>query len=168
MAKGVETRRRILDAARELIHVRSYNGVGVLQICAQAGVKKGSFYYFFSSKQALAFDMLDAMWEAETERVLAPAYESATPPLQRIARHATLRRDVSVSEQDAFGSVLGCPFGALATEMSGDDNAIRDRAAGFTDQIRARLFETLDDAGEEADLRGMSLDVAANALSSWP
>ena len=30
MAKGADTRRRILDGARELIHAHSYNAVGVL------------------------------------------------------------------------------------------------------------------------------------------
>jgi TetR/AcrR family transcriptional regulator, transcriptional repressor for nem operon len=111
MARGDETRARILEGARELIHTRSYNAVGVLQICSHAGVKKGSFYYFFPSKQALAFEMLGAMWEAETRDVLAPAYDSDLPPLERIARHALLRHDASAREQEAVGAVRGCPFG---------------------------------------------------------
>ena len=44
MAKGADPRRRILQGARELIHARSYNAVGVLQICTRAKVKKGDVH----------------------------------------------------------------------------------------------------------------------------
>jgi len=53
MNAQLDTYDRILLAARELIHARSYAEVGVAAICDQAQVKKGSFYHFFPSKQAL-------------------------------------------------------------------------------------------------------------------
>jgi AcrR family transcriptional regulator len=45
---GPET--RLLAAARELFSLRGYAGVGIEDICRQAGVAKGSFYRHFSSK----------------------------------------------------------------------------------------------------------------------
>ena len=54
-----DTRQRIIAGARDLIYSRSYAAVGVAEICQQAAVNKGSFYYFFPSKQALSLAVID-------------------------------------------------------------------------------------------------------------
>ena len=59
MHTDMDTQKRILDSASELIHARSYADVGVSAICEHAGVKKGSFYHFFRSKQELTLTVLD-------------------------------------------------------------------------------------------------------------
>jgi AcrR family transcriptional regulator len=41
---------RIVDTARELFARRGYAGVGIEDICRQAGLAKGSFYRYFASK----------------------------------------------------------------------------------------------------------------------
>ena len=41
---------RLLAAARQLFSLRGYAGVGIEDICRQAGLAKGSFYRHFSSK----------------------------------------------------------------------------------------------------------------------
>jgi len=51
--KGEETRDRILAAATELIHQRGYKATGVAEIVAASGVPKGSFYFYFASKEEL-------------------------------------------------------------------------------------------------------------------
>jgi TetR/AcrR family transcriptional repressor of nem operon len=46
----------------------------VAEICAAADVPKGSFYYFFPSKQALALEVVNEHWSwqrAEWTRMLA-------------------------------------------------------------------------------------------------
>ena len=45
---------RLMDAVLELIWTGSYGQTTIDQICEKAGVKKGSFYYFFHSKADLA------------------------------------------------------------------------------------------------------------------
>ncbi|MEW1590357.1 helix-turn-helix domain-containing protein, partial [Micromonospora vinacea] len=54
MGRTSDAKNKILDAAATLIEQRGYTALGVAEICAAAGVPKGSFYYFFESKQALA------------------------------------------------------------------------------------------------------------------
>ena len=120
MAKGADTRRRILDSARDLFHARSYHDVGVQQICLQAGVQKGSFYYFFASKQGLALEVLDGMWLEEERQVLAVAYAAGLAPLARIARHAELRHDVSAAERAP--RTPPSDRGGLAPEPAADAN----------------------------------------------
>ena len=53
------TKEKILQSANDLIWQSSYGAVSVDDICATAGVKKGSFYYYFSSKAELAITVMD-------------------------------------------------------------------------------------------------------------
>ena len=43
-----DTRERLLKTASDLIWSNSYHATGVDRICAESGVKKGSFYHFFA------------------------------------------------------------------------------------------------------------------------
>lgn len=49
----VETRRRLLDAAREVITKVGYHGATLDEIAATAGFTKGALYWHFPNKQAL-------------------------------------------------------------------------------------------------------------------
>jgi TetR/AcrR family transcriptional regulator, transcriptional repressor for nem operon len=56
--KGEETRDRILAAATELIHKRGFKETGLSDILAASGVPKGSFYFYFKSKEDLGRELL--------------------------------------------------------------------------------------------------------------
>lgn len=48
------TKTKLIETATDLIWRDSYGSVSVDDICAQTGVKKGSFYHYFPSKAHLA------------------------------------------------------------------------------------------------------------------
>ena len=50
---------KILDALQELLDDRDIQSVSVSEIAQKAGIGKGSFYYYFPSKDAI----LDALIE---------------------------------------------------------------------------------------------------------
>ncbi|MDP9291545.1 MAG: TetR/AcrR family transcriptional regulator, partial [Verrucomicrobiota bacterium] len=62
MPRKSDARARLLDAALSLVWENSYGATSVDAICERAGVRKGSFYYFFRSKSELAVAALDADW----------------------------------------------------------------------------------------------------------
>ncbi|MEW6160082.1 MAG: TetR/AcrR family transcriptional regulator, partial [Verrucomicrobiota bacterium] len=62
MGRVSDAKERLMDAVRELIWTGSYGSTTIDQICDKAGVKKGSFYYFFDSKADLAVVALDEDW----------------------------------------------------------------------------------------------------------
>lgn len=62
-----ERRRRILDAARQLILHYGYDKTTVSDIAREAGVSKGAIYLHFSSKEAL----LDALIEHDMQQYTA-------------------------------------------------------------------------------------------------
>ena len=57
--ESVDTRDRLIDGAAVLLHTQAYRGVGVKALCEAAGVRKGSFYHFFASKEDLTLAALD-------------------------------------------------------------------------------------------------------------
>ena len=54
------TRQALLDAASSLWREKGYDAVAVSEICARAGVSKGTFFYHFPAKEHLLVDLVAA------------------------------------------------------------------------------------------------------------
>ncbi len=162
-----DTRKRLLEGATELMTARSYQAVGVQAICDRAGVRKGSFYHFFSSKQALTLAAIDALWQWFRDRVLEPALAADRPPLERIERLFESIAEVQAARRSPEGGVAGCPFGNLALEMSTQDEAIRARLETVFAETEARLAATLAEARDTGALPGLDPAAAARALFAY-
>lgn len=54
------TRQALLDAASALWREKGYDAVAVSEICARAGVSKGTFFYHFPAKEHLLVDLVAA------------------------------------------------------------------------------------------------------------
>ena len=52
-AKGLETRRRLLDAAEEVFAELGFYDASIVKITEAAGVAQGTFYQYFASKQEI-------------------------------------------------------------------------------------------------------------------
>jgi TetR/AcrR family transcriptional repressor of nem operon len=85
MGRTSDAGERILAAARSLIEMRGYSALGVAEICKAAGVPKGSFYYFYESKEALVLAVIDEHW-ANQERSWRQILSGEAEPLQRLRR----------------------------------------------------------------------------------
>jgi TetR/AcrR family transcriptional repressor of nem operon len=123
MPRTSTARARLIDSACRLMHASTYATVSVDDICHDAGVRKGSFYYLFPSKRDLALAAIDEHWARARSGVHEPAFAPEVEPLQRVVRFF-----LRAAEQQRGTIVNGCPFGNLAIELSTQDAAIRDRA----------------------------------------
>jgi TetR/AcrR family transcriptional repressor of nem operon len=164
--RDTTTRDRLITSAAQVLHERSYGSVGVDELCEHAGVRKGSFYYFFASKRDLALAVLEAQWDGFERQALRPARE-AERPLDRIAMVfdyavATLER-----ARKTTGCVLGCPFGNLAVELSNIEPEIRVKIAEIFGRL-ARFFEdALGAAVVAGDIGEIDVPRAASALVAY-
>jgi len=159
MGRTSDARQRLVEAATHLIHTRGYNAVGVNELCAEAGVKKGSFYHFFPSKAALVGAMLDA----HVAELRAWATERPEPtPLQRLVGFIDAARAGYLSAEPGTTRVLGCPIGNLAAEMSTQDEQIRLAVARCYGEVAALIGAMLEQAVEAGQLA--PCDTAAKAM----
>lgn len=124
------TRDRIVKTAIGLFHMRSFEAVGVAEICAAAEINKGSFYHFFESKEALVLAVIDALWEGGGSMFRAVLVDDTqTAPLDRIVNFfdGIDRKAKEMTLQ--CGRFPGCPIGNLVAEMSTQSEAVRQRLA---------------------------------------
>ncbi len=167
MAQAHDTKQRLLDSAQKLFYARSYEDVGVQEICQAAGVKKGSFYHFFPSKRDLTLAMLDESWKAFRETVLPEVFAPDIPPLKRIERllETQYRHHKSVKEET--GQVLGCPYGNLAGELSTQDEVIRERVVRIFRDLQVPIEAALDQAIAAGDLTKLDSRATASAMVAY-
>jgi TetR/AcrR family transcriptional repressor of nem operon len=126
MGRTSDAREKLLSAGRELLARRGYTAVGVAEIAAAAHVPKGSFYYFFESKQALALAVIDEHWARQGAQWRA-VLGSDRPPLERLRELFEATAAVQQQSRDDVGVVTGCLFGNLTLELSARDEAVRSR-----------------------------------------
>ncbi|MFJ5833045.1 TetR/AcrR family transcriptional regulator [Streptomyces sp. NPDC093089] len=159
MGRTSDARERILAAAEQLMLSRGYSALGVAEICAAAGVPKGSFYYFFASKEQLALAVVDEHWagrRAVWDRALAPD----VPPLARLRRLYAATEEGLRADRESCGAVTGCLLGNLALEMS-----------TRTESVRGRLREVFEEQvslveGAVAEARGRGEVTVADARTA--
>jgi TetR/AcrR family transcriptional repressor of nem operon len=148
MGRTSTARDRLRDSACELLHTRGYAAIGVAEICARADVRKGSFYHFFESKQALTIEVVDTHWQAQRtawrERLDGP--EPAVERLQRlVAWLVATQREA----WQATGRVDGCLLGNLAIELSNQEAAVQQRLAAAFDEQAEFVHATLAEGAQD-------------------
>ena len=126
MGRTSDAREKILSAAQSLIELRGYSALGVAEICKAADVPKGSFYYFFESKESLALAVIDERW-AEQERTWSRILTGEAEPLTRLRQLFEATEAAQLAGQQSCGTVSGCLFGNLTLEMSNHTEAVRTR-----------------------------------------
>jgi TetR/AcrR family transcriptional repressor of nem operon len=167
METSNDTRQRIITAAQELIYARSYNEVGVQEICDRAEVKKGSFYHFFPSKRDLALAVLDQSQAFMYEMIINKAFAADIPPLARIERFFTTIHNFHKQEKQETGFVLGCPFGNLGCEMSTQDEDIRNRIDEIFQASEKPFADALAEAVANGDLPDIDTAATAKAIFAY-
>ena len=167
MSNDHDTRQRIIAGARDLIYSRSYAGVGVAEICERAEVRKGSFYHFFPSKQALSLAVIDDLRTIMEDRVLIPAFARDLPPLQRLRRFVEALYEFQRDTSASTGRLLGCPFGNLALELATSDEVIRRKLAAVFAGIEARFEQVLTEARAAGAIDEVDILATAKAMLAY-
>lgn len=115
---------RILDVASRAIRRTGYRGLGVADIMKEAGLTHGGFYAHFASRDAL---LVEAMQRASRDSQAALAEATAHRMAKGSSRFAALvwayLHDTNLDRPDQ-----GCVVAALASEMTRQDDAVREEA----------------------------------------
>ncbi len=146
MGRTSDAKNRLIATAQNLFWERSYRNVGVNEICEQAGVKPGSFYYFFPSKNALALEALEDGWQQFQSHALEPAFAMNVAPLDRITKLFQIIYDDHSAMQEQNKRILGCLFGSFVGELGEQDELIRQRIETVFTEIRKYFESALEDA----------------------
>jgi AcrR family transcriptional regulator len=132
MAKGTDTRERIVARAATVFSQRGFFGSSMSDLLAATGLQKGGLYNHFASKEQLALESFDYAVKLVTDRY-TETLAGKTGAVERL--DAIVEVFASFVEFPALPG--GCPI--LTTAIEADDTmpALRDRArAAMTDWQR--------------------------------
>jgi TetR/AcrR family transcriptional regulator, transcriptional repressor for nem operon len=145
MGRVSDAKQRLMDAVLELVWTGSYGTTTIDQICEKAGVKKGSFYYFFESKAQLAAEAFDDSWQAR--RIELDGIFSATvPPLERLKKYCDFAYQVQQEIKAKYGRVLGCPQFSVGCEVCTQEQVLQEKVQRMLDYKRKYIESTIRDA----------------------
>ena len=117
-----ESKTRILDAALRVIRTKGYSASRIEDICAAAGLTKGSFFHHFKSKEDMAVAAADH-WSSGTRAFFERApYHALADPRERLLGYVDFRKSILRGALCEFT----CLAGTLVQETYASHPAIRD------------------------------------------
>lgn len=153
-AQVQENRARIVAMASVLFRERGYDGVGVAELMAAAGLTHGGFYKHFKSKA-------DLMAEAAEEGLAQSAANTAEQDVI-----AFVNQYLSRQHRDAPGD--GCTMAALCGDAARQPESIKAVFAAGIERQLAILESSHESEDESAkrEARTMMIDTMAHAVGA--
>jgi len=154
--KGKITREKILEAARELFNTKGFGATTISDLVEATGMQKGSLYFHFSGKDAIAREVLE---EAAKKFMgfLGQALGGDNPgaSIDNFFRCA-------LDKHLAAGFVGGCIFGNTALEMSDSDPEFAGIIDRVFDEWIARIATVISEAQRTGQIR---TDILSESLA---
>lgn len=164
MRKRVENpiaKQKILDAAQDLMLHKGFTATSLDQICRKAKLTKGTFFYYFKSKEDLGQTVLERFCHSSHDKVMK-GYGCAQDkdPLKRIDGYL-----------DYLGKLIkedggrGCLLANFATELSDVSPAMRTACENGFQQWAATFKKDLKEAKQKyAPKANINIDSLAEHL----
>lgn len=163
--KTNDTRNLILQTGADLIGMKGFGATGINGILTAAGVPKGSFYHYFSSKNDFGLAIIDTFAEeygAKLDQILNDRSRSCVDRLR--AYFATGFDDMA-----SCNCTRGCLLGNLGQELAGQNETFRIRLNSAFCAWEKRFERCIADAQSSGDIDvGIEpSDAASFLLSGW-
>ena len=159
-------RRRVLDAAAELFVTQGYAGTTIRQIAAATGIKAGSIYHHFDSKEALFVAVLNdgiiVMLDAfdSTNSRLTDTDSSTAQVLAHVRAHLS-----AVFENGPYTTAHVTSFFSAPAKVRGQVVPQRDNYEERWNDLLERIFPSV--AVKDLHLHRLILFGAMNATAEW-
>lgn len=160
MGRTSDARERLIVAVGQLFCESGYHGTTIDAICLRAGVRKGTFYHFFASKEELAIAALEADHDGRRQ-VLEEIFSPARAPLARLLAYCDYVYTRQRQLKQEHGHVPGCRLFTLGAEICMQEARLRERVNRMLGDTVACLTAAIGDAIVAKDLE--TTDPAARA-----
>jgi TetR/AcrR family transcriptional regulator, transcriptional repressor for nem operon len=164
MAKQ-DTKARLIAEGAKLIHEKGFNHTGVQEILQVSGVPKGSFYFYFQTKEEFGLAVIDYFSQYMGARMEMHLSDSSLPHIRRLKNFFDDMMEYFRHE----GCCHGCPIGNLAQELADLSDTFREKLKDALATMEARIVGSLQ-AALEANEVVPAIDpheAAYFILNSW-
>ena len=159
--RNAATKSHILDTAQRIVGTKGFSAVGLNEILATADVPKGSFYYYFASKEAFGTALLEhyfASYFSGMEKYLSAPGRSARA---RLVAYWTFWREKQECG-DPEGKCLAVKLGAEVSDISEE---MRLALKNGTSEIISRIARVIKEGKSDGSIPIIaSPKAAAHAL----
>jgi len=116
------TKIQLLEAGTEIMLEKGYNNTGIMEVLQSTGVPKGSFYYYFDSKEDFGMQIINH-YDATYSEKLKVLLDETKSPLNLLRSYC--EESMRNLEQNACRK--GCLIGNLSQEMADQSEVFRNR-----------------------------------------
>jgi TetR/AcrR family transcriptional regulator, transcriptional repressor for nem operon len=143
------TKVALVDAGTRLILEQGYHHTGIQDVLQAAGVPKGSFYYYFPSKEAFALEVIAQFAAAYLARLEQHLGDTTASPLTRLRRH----QEELLARFERRGCRGGCLIGNLSQELADQSPRLRAQLDAVLSSWRERYAQLFREAQAVGELR---------------
>ena len=142
------TRERLVRAGIEILTEQGFASTGIDAVLKRVGVPKGSFYHYFSSKEAFGSAVIEGYADYFARKLDRWLLDETRAPLDRLRDFvadgkAGLRR---------FEFRRGCLIGNLGQELGGTHDALREPLESVFRDWQGRVTACLEQAAAAGDI----------------
>ncbi len=168
--ESTSARDHILDCGERLIANKGYVGVGLTEILAVAGVPKGSFYHYFSSKERFGEVLLARYVDGYLERLdglFKPDGRTARQRLMTYWSYWNMSQcDFAKDACSDSEATTKCLIVKLSAEVADISEAMRLTLRDGTDRVVRHIAQCLEDARADGSV-SPSLVAESTALTLY-
>lgn len=113
MARGVQTRERLMDIAETAILQKGFGATSIEEVIAEAGITKSGFFYHFRDKSQLAYCLLERHLERDEtilNEIFGRARELTDDPLHSLLVGLKLMAEMMADLEDGHPGCLVTTF----------------------------------------------------------
>ena len=154
------TRDDIIRVGLEILCDKGFNSCGIDAVLKSAKIPKGSFYYYFPSKEEFGLAVLDLYAVQAKAHAESYLHDKTLTPMARLRRYLT---DLAASIEEE-GCTRGCFLGNMTQEMAGQNDRFRVKLNEIWDGWKRIIAECLREAKAAKELKR---DADVNLLAEF-
>jgi TetR/AcrR family transcriptional repressor of nem operon len=159
-----DSKARLLAATLRVVRVRGYTATRIEDVCAEAGLTKGSFFHHFRSKEDLALSAV-AHWEDYTRAFFAGApYHRPADPLDRLLAYVDFRKSILTGDLPEFTCFAGNIIQEAYATHPEIVAACEKNVSGHAQTLERDIDEAMRKYGVRADWTAESLALHTQAV----
>ena len=139
----------LLEKGMELLWEKGYNATSVNDIVVAAGVPKGSFYFYFDSKEDFVVKALDKYFI----EFVSPAFDllddKSIAPRERILAFYEYRMNMLKEQMHCKRGCMACNLG---NEMAEHSEEIRKKIADREHSVYHKLIDAIQEAQNSGEI----------------
>ncbi len=155
-----ETKHALIQSGLAHFTEFGFSSSGIDQVLKEVGVPKGSFYYYFESKEAFGLAVIDNYNRYFQKKLDTHLLNEANPPLERLLHFV----EDAKSGMAKFAFRRGCLIGNLEREITLLSEVYNQALASVYAQWQDKIEQCLQRAKTAGNIHR---DVDANAMASF-